>query len=409
MKTTDFQSGFPGRLARAAFEEHGPDGKVRESTGQAFVPDALQAVLERFDQSGLRAVTLGRLFDVHDRAKTALLKLEAAVSALPTPAVVLQAMRAREAQSSSKIENTVASLGELALSALDPAKARPEAIEVMRNKQAIIAGAESELPICTRLACEMHRVLVVHRSHRPGLIRDRQVFIGNETSGFAGARFVPPPPGEIEQCLKAWELFENPDARNAAPRERWPDLIELALSHYQFETIHPFSDGNGRVGRALVNVAPMKRGWLKYPICNLSEWINDHRQEYYDRLLAVSTRAEWEQWVTFFCTAVAEQATLDLRRAQRVAAVYAQCQKLVASKPRSGLTTLKLVNHLFNQQSVTIPEAAQVMGVSYPAAQRHVEFLEREKVIREFKGKQEWGKWYIAYGIITAIRGDGDE
>lgn len=409
MRTTDFQTGFPGRLVKAAFEERAADGEIRQIFGDAFVPSPLPPRLSRpNDGVSQQPEILGRLFDVLDKAKTGLLHLEAAVGALPNPAILLNAMRTREAQSSSKIENTFASLGEIAISELDPREAKPDALEVRRNKAAITVGAASKLPMCVRLACDMHRALVADPRQRPGRLRDRQVCIGNEADGFSAARFVPPPPSELDACLKDWELFENPDAPNAPARERWPDLVELAFSHYQFETIHPFSDGNGRVGRALVNVGPMKRGWLNYPICNLSEWIRDHRQEYYDRLLAVSTRGEWEPWVRFFCTALAEQARLDLARAQRVTKLYASFRKLVEGKRRSGLT-LRLIDHLFESLSVTIPGAADVLGVSYTAAQRHVAFLEKSGVVREFKHKQAWGKWYIAHKVIAAIQGKGEE
>ncbi|MFN0131735.1 MAG: Fic family protein [Phycisphaerales bacterium] len=350
---------------------------------------------------------MGRLYDVLDRAKTGLLRLEARVDALPSKTILLAAMRVREAQASSKIEDTIAPLKDIALAELDESQVDDQAIEVLRNRQAIEHGTESPLPVSIRLLSEMHRRLITAPSKRPGEFRDSQAYIGSESRGFERARFVPPPPAQVAECMKQWELFVNPGAVNAPPRPRLPHLVELALAHYQFETIHPFADGSGRLGRAIVNITPIKNGDLRYPVCNLSEWVHDHRQEYYDGLLRVSTHAEWEGWIRFFCTALAEQAELDLKRADRVAALYDSYQQLVTERRRSIMLT-KLIDRLFENQVITIVAAKRVMGVSYTAAQRHVEFLVAKGVLKQ-AGKLSYGKIYFAPAILKAIRGQGED
>ncbi len=398
MRAADFQVNSPGKLVPTTFDEKHADGTARTVSGEAFIPDPLPPL-------GLdRAAVVGRIYDVLDRAKTRLVRLEAAVGLLPDPNILLSPMRRREAQASSKIENTYSSLDAVALAEVDPSKAGSDTIEVLHNLRAINVGLESTLPISIRLLCDMHRALIVDPAKRPGQIRDRQVCIGNENKGVASARFVPPPPDALPACIRDWELYVNPDAVNAPVRERWPELLELGFAHYQIETIHPFSDGNGRLGRALVNLTPTKHGVLAYPVCNLSEWVQEHRQEYYDGLLRVSTHGEWEHWLRFFCTAIAEQAGFDLARAGRLQKLYAEYRKLTESKRRSGLLG-KLVDYLFVVPVVTIPGAAKVLGVKYDSAQGHVETLVEAGVLQQV-GDSSYGKVYIAMKLINAIRGN---
>lgn len=397
MRESDFQPGFPGVLVSTSFPED-RGGVIRHVPGPAFVPAMLPPPLDR-DR------VVGRMFETLDRARSNLLRLEGLVDSLPEPGVLLRAMRLREVQASSRIENTVASLTEMALAEAG-ASVKEEAVEVHRNRLAIERGLASRLPISARLSRELHRVLMGAENPRarPGMLRDRQVYIGDEGRGFARARFVPPPPGiELERCLRDWELFANPRALEAPEREHWPELIELAMAHYQFEAIHPFSDGNGRLGRALVNIAPVKSGYLKHPVCNISEWMAGHRQEYYDKLLRVSTHNAWEEWIEFFCHALAEQAALDRDRAGRVSALRKRYQTAVTTKRNSALLG-RLVDHLFTQQVVSIPRVAEYLGVTYPAAQKHVEFLVAQRVLSPVS-RSSYGKLYIARGIIRAIQG----
>ncbi|MBL8764664.1 MAG: Fic family protein [Phycisphaerae bacterium] len=400
MRDSDFQDRTTGELVRTVFVERTQDGSSRTINGLAFVPRPLPP--------GLDPVTLtGKLYDVLDAAKTSLLRLEAKVESLPSKTALLASMRAREAQSSSKIENTVATLRDIAMAAAEAERAPSEAVEVLRNRRAIEAGLRSKLPVSIRLVCEMHAVLIDAPGKRPGTLRDIQAYIGDEERGFGRARFVPPPPDRIGECMKQWELFVNPGALNAPRRPRLPDLVELAFAHYQFEAIHPFSDGNGRLGRALVNVTPVKNGLLRQPVCNISDWVHERRQEYYDGLLRVSTHGDWEGWARFFCLALKEQAEQDLRRADHVAGLHERYMLLVTRR-RNSIMLTKLIDRLFENPAVTVTGAASVMGVSYTAAKRHIDYLLARRVLRPADAR-EYAKVFIAPEIIRAIRGPGED
>lgn len=400
MREADFQPGFPGSLEPTSFEEEAPNGSKTLRRGLAFAPHPLPPTLNR-------ELLLGRLFDVLDQAKTRLLRLDGLVDSLPGRTALLSAMRVREAQASSKIEDTFAPIRDVALAELDMDKRNAPAMEVYRNRLAIEKGLASPLPISVRLVREMHGVLITDPRYRPGKFRDVQVCIGDKSRGFDHARFVPPTGARVPDLMAQWELFSNPDATQAPARDRFPYFVELAMSHYQFETIHPVSDGNGRLGRALVTLAPVKHRELRHPVCNLSEWVQANREEYYDRLLRVSTHAEWEPWIGFFCRALAEQASDDIQRAERLGKLYASYEEKI-STPRSSILPVKLLNYLFDRQAVTVTRAAEVMGVSYTAAQRHVERFEKLGIIRPLKGVA-YQRPFIAEGIIRAIRGQGDE
>lgn len=400
MQPSDFQPGFPGVLEPTTCEGEGPDGAKTSRQGLAFVPDQLPPKLDR-------TALLGRLFDVLDRARSRLVRLDGLVDALPGRTVLLTGMRVREAQASSQIENTFASIQDTALAGLDDSASESPAGEVYRNRLAIEHGLRSKLPICSRLVLEMHRVLITESRHRPGKLRDIQVCIGDEKKGFRHARFVPPPGVRVRELMDQWERFCNPNTPQSPGRETLPYFVELALAHYQFETIHPMSDGNGRLGRALVSLAPVKHGELKHPVCNLSEWVQKNRQEYYDRLLRVSTHGEWEGWVKFFCTALAEQSAADTKRAESLAGVYERYAAKIATARRSMVAT-KLLEHLFERQVVTVTGASRVMGLTYAAAQKHVQAFEKLGILRALEGVK-YDRPYVATGIIRAIQGKDDE
>ncbi|MDX2130824.1 MAG: Fic family protein [Planctomycetota bacterium] len=391
MRRSDFQGLVPGRITTTEFEDRG-----RRIAIEAFVPSPLPPALDRVS-------FLGRLYDSLEYAERSLQRLDGVIDALPGRTVLLGALRVREAQTSSRIENTFATVREIVGASADAPNTRPEALEVLRARLAIERALRSDLPISGRLLRDMHRVLVIDASKRPGEFRDVQVCIGDEHRGIEYARFVPPPAAEVEACMRDWELFANPGSLNAPGRERWPDLVELAFAHYQFETIHPFSDGNGRLGRAIVTLTPVKQGWLKHPVCTVSEWVSEHRAEYYDALLRVSTHADWEGWVRFFCTAVAEQAKADMARATRLSALYERYSNLILGKPGS-VRLIRLLDHLFDRHALTIPDVASLLGITYPPAKKHVEKLMTMGILR-LLFEANYGKVYIAEEVVRAIHG----
>lgn len=169
-----------------------------------------------------------------------------------------------------------------------------------------------------RLLRDMHKRLmwIVGENKSPGEFRRIHVGIGDENTSAVHARFIPPPPGvQLEECLSAFEKFLHPDQY---PRQRYEMLIEVAMAHYQFETIHPFWDGNGRLGRVLIPLWPYKAGLLKFPLPNISKVLCDRRQEYYDRLLDVSVNGNWVGWIDFCARTVADSCLSDLERAEKL-------------------------------------------------------------------------------------------
>lgn len=395
MRKEEFQVGFPGELRSVRFTQGNEDGRPRAAlSGLGFLPSPLPPAIDL-------GPFLVELYPLLERANHALDRLDGAVDALPGRTALLGSVRTREVKASSQIENTFAAAREIARASLEEAEVPPAWLEVARNKRAVERGLESTLPISTRLLREMHGILVVDPKKRPGLLRDIQVCIGDESRGFEHARFVPPPPDAVEGCLKAWELFVNPEASNAPQRRPLPYLVELAMSHYQFEAIHPFSDGNGRLGRAIITLSPIKQGRLRHPVCNVSPWIEPRRQDYYERLLHVSTHGDWLGWVGFFCMAVAEQAEDDFKRAEALGALYARYAAALTQKRASALRT-RLLDHVFNVFGVTITSAAEVLGVSYPAASRHVDAFVKAGVLREIPDRK-YNRMFLADEILDLI------
>ena len=364
--------------------------------GHAFVPDALPP------RALAREEFIGRVSDQHGRALTNLLRLEGAVGVLPNPNVLLRALRKREVQRSSEIENTVASIEEVAMAEAGQPPPRDEVIEVRNNLRAVEEALGSRLPMCLRLLRDAHATLMddARGAHlRPGEFRISQAYIGSKAAGFGKARFVPPPSGEpLDTSLSDFERFLNPQAH---PRTRYPWLIELAFAHYQFETIHPFADGNGRLGRLLVTVWPCKAGDLLHPVANISEYFADHKNEYYDALLAVSTRSDWEGWVRLFCTAIAEQAEADLIRARHLIALRDRYFALFSAKRQSVLGHA-LIDLLFMRLAITASGVADSLDVTFPTAQKHLHALVDKGIVNEASGRNT-NRIYRAGEIIKAL------
>lgn len=289
----------PGRYVNVA---------VTEEPFRAFVPAPLppQPPLE---WSG----ALRRRFD---DALVALGRLDAVTALLPNARLVLYSFVRKEAVLSSQIEGTKSSLADLLLYEIheEPGVPVEDAREVSRYVAAMERGLKllrGGLPVSSRLLCQMHAVLLDHphgRGKAPGEIRRSQVWIGGTRPG--NAAFVPPPAGEVRDCLTALERFMNdePDAT--------PPLIKAALAHVQFETIHPFLDGNGRIGRLLIVLQLVAEGVLREPLLYPSLFFKTHRALYYELLNAVRLRGDWERWMDFFAEGIAVTATQAVSTAQ---------------------------------------------------------------------------------------------
>jgi len=246
----------------------------------------------------------------------------------------------------------------------------------------------------------MHRILMtgVRESHlTPGEFRRSQNWIGPAGSKLNDAIIVPPPVAEMHAALDALEKYLH------APSDL-PVLVRLAMIHYQFEAIHPFLDGNGRIGRLLVSLMLCEWKVLPSPLLYLSAFFERHRQDYYRLLLAISQKGQWESWVQFFLSGVLEQSLDAIQRAARLRALRDEYQNGL-QRARSSALLLKLVDGLFHHPAITVPGAARQLKVTQRAASQNIGKLVRAGILTEATGRAR-NRIFVANGIIRAIEED---
>ena len=292
---------------------------------------------------------------------------------LPNPHLLIRPFVRREAVLSSRIEGTQATLGELlAAEAGSRVERSPDDLhEVANYVVALEHGMDrlASLPLSLRLVRELHARLmegVRGNTATPGEFRRSQNWIGPPGSTLATASHVPPPPHEMMECLGAWETFLH--------ERELPPLVHAALAHYQFEAIHPFLDGNGRVGRLMITLLLVERQVLTSPLLYLSAWFEGTRDEYYGHLQAVRERGAWEPWLAYFLTGVTRQANDAIGRARRINDLLAGWRQLAAAAPSA--TPAALVDLLAQNPFWTIRGVADRLGVAFTTAQRAVTKLE---------------------------------
>ena len=381
MNPADFTDPATGALVRT------PQGAL------AFVPAPLPPSLPL-------SWALVRHLSAADRQVS---ELRGVARTLPNPHLLIGSFVRREAVLSSRIEGTRADLSDLLLfeaggRAEDPSDAR----EVANYVRALEHGLSrrQEIPLSLRLIREMHeRLLTGVRGGRltPGEFRRTQNWIGPPGSTLDTATFVPPPPAEMLASLDALEQYLH------APSEL-PPLVRLALVHYQFEAIHPFLDGNGRIGRLRLTLMLAEEGILPEPLLYLSAYFERRRADYYRLLLAVSQRGAWEEWGTFFLEGVAEQSGDALRRAHRLMELW-QAYRQRLQEARASAAALRLLDRLFAYPAVTVAQAAEALGVTLRAAQQNVERLAAAGVLKEVTGRQR-GRVWVAHDVIQVIEGE---
>ena len=308
-----------------------PGKSVLQGSYSAFVPAPLPPELDWTPR------LIGALSDA-DRLVG---RLAGEGGRLPNPHILIRPFVRREAVLSSKIEGTQATLGELlAAEAGATVDRSPDDLREVGNYVVALEHGISrlkKLPICMRLTLELHEKLMTGvRGHQaaPGQFRKIQNWIGQLGSTIATASYIPPPPGEVEPCLAAWENFLN--------ESRMPPLVTIALAHYQFEAIHPFLDGNGRVGRLLITLFLIERQILPTPLLYLSAFFEASRRDYYDGLRGVSERGAWNDWLEYFLLGVGRMSEDALNRARRINGLLAEWQKKVSGE--SSRTPCELSN-----------------------------------------------------------------
>jgi len=391
MRSKDFQKGSPGRLVNTQVHERREGGKLIETKGMAFVPNPLPPKLDW-------VTTLGRLWRVHSEAERNLGLLEGKASRLTDARLLHAPFMRQEARLSSLIEDTVATPEEVVLAEAGQPMPRVEALEVNNYLRALRFGWESELPLCVRLIKEMHKLLLTGvrgGKDLPGEFRREQNYIGNERAGFVAARFVPPPAGEeLDRSIRDLEKFMN------ASHKEFPTLVAMALAHYQFEAIHPFRDGNGRLGRLLIVLWLRKQGILSHPLLYVSAYFERHKDDYKRLLLEVSTQAGWEKWLEFVLEAVAVEAASAASRIEKLLVLRSELVEKVTGQRRSILCQ-RLIDHLFSKPAVTVREVREVLSISETAASNHIDFLV-EKGILDCLDDRAKPRLYLARSIVQA-------
>lgn len=385
MKPDDFRGTPAGRLVKTV------DGVW------AFVPHPLPPPLV-FDE------VLVRELSAADRA---LGELAGVGAMLTNPHLLIRPFLHREAVLSSRIEGTRASLNDVfgyeAVQLPLPYDGPPASVEDVREVANYVAALEyglerlATLPLSCRLLRELHERLLAGvrgADRRPGEFRDGQNYIAAPGDPIQAARYVPPPVREMYQALDAFERFLNEPLTV-------PPLVWLALVHYQFEAIHPFVDGNGRIGRLLITLLLCQRRLLPQPLLYLSAFFEQHRQAYYDRLLAVSQRGAWNEWLAFFLRGVALQARDAINRSRRLLHLQQQYRKRL-QHVRASASPLRLVDELFARPMLTIPQAQGMLGVTYRAAQLNVEKLVDAGVLRELRPARHL-RLFVADEILRAL------
>jgi Fic family protein len=318
---------------------------------------------------------------------------------LPNPHLLIRPFVRREAVLSSRIEGTQATLGELLAAEAGAAVERSPADlhEVANYVVALEYGVERlrSLPLSLQLVRELHEKLmrgVRGDTATPGEFRRTQNWIGSAGCTLADATFVPPPPDRLMECLGAWEQFLHDDSL--------PPLVHAALVHSQFEAIHPFLDGNGRVGRLLITLLLIARQLLPSPLLYLSAWFDAARDEYYTRLLAVTERGEWEQWLGYFLAGTAAQAEDALARIQRIDELLAQWRgELTTAPSRSPDRALDL---FVENPFWTVNKLADRLGVAFTTAQRAIGRLTSAGIV-ELAGEAKRNRVYCARAILEVL------
>ncbi|MCX7413015.1 MAG: Fic family protein [Planctomycetia bacterium] len=328
------------------------------------------------------------LAERHTEALAAIGRLRLAGAMVPDPSWFLYGFVRKEAVLSSQIEGTQATLRDVATFEATSMADRPaDVAEVCNyvdalNQSRATINDPAGLPLSTRLLCHAHRILmrgVRGADKLPGEIRRSQNWIGGSRPG--NASFVPPPPEEVAPALAALERWIHAD-------DPLPPLVKAGLAHVQFETIHPFLDGNGRIGRMLITLLVEHWDLLDQPLLYPSIAFKRRQGEYYARLAAVRTEGDWEGWTSFFLECVAAAADDGVAIARAIHALVARDRNRIVQHPRATVAAIQLLDHLPSTPVLTVPRARGLLGITAPPARKAIELLESLGVLRETTGKQ---------------------
>lgn len=366
---------------------------------KAFIPNPLPP----FPPLKLDAPLQARL----EQAHIALGRLDGVSAILPDPSLFLYMYVRKEAVLSSQIEGTQSSLSDLLLFESEAAPRAPmdDVKEVSRYVAAMEHGLRrlrEGFPLSLRLLCEVHGVLLAEgrgSERAPGELRRSQNWIGGTRPG--NAIFVPPPHEEVLPCMGSLEEFLRDKP------ERFPALIKAALSHVQFETIHPFLDGNGRLGRLLITFLLCEAGILREPLLYLSLYFKTNRQQYYDHLQAVRSEGDWEGWLAFFLEGVATTANQASQTARQILNMFEADGAKLANLGRSAGSALRVLDLMRRHPVLSIAKAVEELKLSHPTLSKALSNLIELGIVREVTGRKR--DRLFAYGQYLAILNEGTE
>ena len=342
-----------------------------EGGNMAFVPNPLPESLPLDEE------TVALL----DAASRAVGLLAGVGETIPNTHLLIRPLTRREAVLSSRIEGTMASLSDVvSAEAGPPNRHRGDVSEVLNYVNAVDHGLQllERLPISYRLVLELHDILmrdVRGQETRPGEFRDTQVYIGPPGSPFSAARFVPPPPQNVRDLFQRLEEFTNRHDGHMPP------LVRCALMHYQFETIHPFRDGNGRIGRLLITLFLQESGLLPQPLLHLSAYFEHDRQRYYDELLNASVTGDYERWIRYFLIGVEQEARDTISRIRLLRQTQDEWRDMLREQNVSA-NVLRLLDEICSRLVMSAPAAAEFLGITDAGARRVMERLVDADIVR---------------------------
>jgi Fic family protein len=381
MDISKFTSASPGRLIGIPI----PKGE------HAFIPNSLDANWHLPES----------LIEPLLAAQQALGTLDGAGRHMPNVELLMRPLRHREAIKSSSLEGTYASPEELALYEMDPRDPKSERDpanawrEVFNYSEALVLGQTllEEIPLSIRWIRELHKRLlrgVRGADKRPGEIRNTQVQIGSD------ARFVPPPPQELNTCLGDFEIYLNTNSKV-------PGLVRCFMAHYQFEAIHPFHDGNGRVGRLLLALMFWTVMGLEKPWLYISAYFDQYRDEYIDCLFNVSAKGDYESWLRFCLRGVSVVCEDSLSRMDSLIELRAEfCERITAAS--GNARQIALVDHLFETPVITVPQVAKIYDVTYPTARTDIDRFIELGILKQSPLERR-PTYYLASEIINVAHG----
>ncbi len=349
----------------------------------------------------------GHLQELLEQAVLAIGRLDSLATLLPDTGLFLYTYVRKEAVLSSQIEGTQSSLSDFLLFELEEAPGVPfdDVVEVSNYVAALEHGLErlqADFPLCNRLIREIHEVLLARgrgSSKDPGQFRRSQNWIGGSRPG--NAIHVPPPPHLVEDCMSGFEHFLQ------AEQEPMPVVLRAALAHVQFETIHPFLDGNGRVGRLLITFLLCRAGLLRQPLLYLSLYFKKNRDEYYRLLEEVRRHGDWEAWLEFFLEGVRQTADGAVATARQLESLFRDDRQRIQERGRAAGSALRVHEALKERPIASIQDISRRSGISFPAATAGLSLLDELGIAREFTGRKR--NRLFGYSRYIAILNEGTE